>query len=283
MAYFTKSVFLNSVKVSKDLLVDLRNIFEEDFNNETTKIEADFNRKVKEQTEEINKSTISEKEKNALISEITGMTYKKSHRIRVSYSIDASEQINYDSMDEIIKSTILPEGVQRMNLSCTGSPEIVSVVIYLPTGSIVSNFRYCTISSSNRSSLLKIEEQIKEVFRKHRTNYSWFFTTPYTSFLLALLIIILLEGLFIIHNTLFNSRNLYGALGNFFIILIFSLAPALFVDYLLGKIFPYFSFELGGSKPPRLIFTGIMSIILLGLLTTFIYNLIHTLSLNNWP
>lgn len=176
MAAKTKRGSIPSIKINKDFLKDLGDILEAEFRERNDFAEEIIKREIEQASQEINSRTYykneEEREQAKLESSERIRALSRPH-IRLNYSINTqNEELTFTSIKEIIDTKFFPENIESIACSVThyGKEEYVDININVskPWFGIAGDYK---LSSSSENRLLKIENDLKGLFRLNPTEY----------------------------------------------------------------------------------------------------------------
>ncbi len=275
MAEKTKRGNIPSIKVTKDFLKDLGVILESEVKERNESAKALVMSEIEKGEQEIEARTYykDQAEKDQAKEEMRGRVRDRFRpHVSLNYSIDArNEDLTFSSIDEIIDTRFFPEKIESVACSVShyGENEYVDVNINISQRwlGISANYK---LSSSSEKRLLKMESDLKNLFRQNPTKYKILLYPTEISFYIVpriLSVFLAVAASYLSYQNFGEELKSDGGATATVLFWIFIFAYW-FTMELVKLIFPYFKFEITNEDQlvsyVRIAVISIISAIILG-------------------
>lgn len=284
MAEKTKRGSIPSIKITKEFIRSLGSVLESEVNERNLSSQTAAEKEIQKREREIESGTFYRDEEEKEQAKIEMRERVKDHfipNIGLTYSIEAeNEELTFSSVDEVIDTRFFPEKIENMvcRVSHYGKNQYVDVNVNI-SQSWIGAGAYYKLSSTSEQRLLKIESDLKNLFKQNPTDYkfllypndsiSYWVPRVYSVFLA-------IAAYFLVYKNfaLEIKSDADKVIASFVWI-------SLFV-YLLGMkmikwIFPYFKFEISNEnqfiKYARYIISAVIFGVIITAATNFIFSL----------
>lgn len=278
----TRRIKIKSLRITKDFLEKLGRILEGDIEiikkESETKIQKLIDEKKKESKKLI---SCSKKERESwFIDRIEHIKHIHKPPYSLSYSINSQEEeLKFSSVKELLGTPVFPQKIKSMSFRVSHyDAKYVDISISFDNDyDSIANFY---LSSEDESKILQFEKNIKELFDEYSSNYNWVFKIPGSKYFIlqlfaGILIIFGLNLLLKIQKIVLKSLSrdilaLYIAFSIFGLFLLF--------NFVLRYLYPYYDFSMNEKNQLRKAIKGVFWILLLGILSSLIYDVINIFS-----
>lgn len=250
MAEKTKRGNIPSIKITKEFLKDLGVILESEVKERNELAEVLLKNEIKKGEQDIEARTYyKDQEEKEQAKEEMRERLKDRFRphVRLNYSIDTrNEDLTFSSINEIIDTRFFPEKIESIACSVSHYDEKyvdVNVIISQRNYGIGASYK---LSSASEQRLLKIESDLKNLFRQNPTDYKILLYPTENSFYLVpsvLLVSVAVATLYVSYQNLGEEiKSDRGAVG--MILFWIFILVCWFGMKVIEWAFPYFKFEI---------------------------------------
>lgn len=280
MASKTRRIKIESIEITPEFLRRLGTIIEK----ETKQIEKlsknKINRLIKEKNEEMKKELKWCTDKNTRTrlqrSAEESIKYVNKPNYIIVYTIKAdNEDLSFSSIEELLSLNVFPQKIKSISFRISHY-DSNNVDISFSLDNDYDSIAKLSLTSNNESKLLKIEKDLKDLFREYKTRYAWIYKIPGSKYFILQILsfIIPFSGIFLFIKFIkyiFPILNKDSIIEIAFICLI-----GLFwlFNFLLKYLYPYYLFELSKNNLKNSI-KAIVWVFILGFIGNLIYDIVR--------